>query len=106
MGVITREKVKGSGQWWVFLSHNGTRKSKLVGDKGTALQVAKELRKRIAEGDFDIGKKEVPTFERYAEKWITVTVPATCKESTLKDYQAILANHILPVVVYSFLCKF
>ena len=54
MGIQVREKVKGSGQWWVFLNHDGRRKSKLIGDKGTAQQVAKELKRRIAEGDFNL----------------------------------------------------
>ena len=34
MGVTVREKVKGSGQWRVFLNHNGKKRSKLVGDQG------------------------------------------------------------------------
>ena len=30
MGVKVREKVEGSGVWWVFINHNGRRKSKKV----------------------------------------------------------------------------
>ncbi len=42
MGVNVRQKVKGKGKsWWVFISHNGKRTSKKVGDKGAAQDVAK-----------------------------------------------------------------
>ncbi len=37
----------------------------------------------------------MPTFKEYADNWIKVTVPATCKESTMQDYRAILDNHVL-----------
>ena len=34
MGVRVRQKVKGKGNpWWVFISHNGKRTSRKVGDK-------------------------------------------------------------------------
>ena len=36
-------------------------------------------------------------FEEYANTWITLTVPATCKPSTTSDYIGILKNHVLPV---------
>ena len=31
MGVKVREKPKGSGVYWVFINHNGKRKSKKIG---------------------------------------------------------------------------
>jgi len=95
MGVTVRQKNKG-GPWWVFLNHQGKRRSKLVGDKPTAEAVARELRKRIAEGDFNIASRKAATFGEYAETWITVTVPATCKASTEHDYLMILDKHVLP----------
>ena len=36
MGAIAREKKKGSGEWWVFVSHKGQRKSKKIGPKRIA----------------------------------------------------------------------
>ena len=30
MGVKVREKVKGSGEWWIFINHQGKRRSKKV----------------------------------------------------------------------------
>jgi hypothetical protein len=37
MGVTIRQKEKGKGKpWWVFLAHNGKRKSIMVGDQNAA----------------------------------------------------------------------
>ena len=37
MGVTVRQKVKGRGQpWWLFIAHNGNRKSIKVGDRVAA----------------------------------------------------------------------
>ena len=41
MGVKVRQKNKGRGKpWWVFISHNGKRTSRMVGDKQAAEKVA------------------------------------------------------------------
>jgi hypothetical protein len=40
MGVTVRQKVRGKGKpWWVFIAHNGKRKSIRVGDQAAALSV-------------------------------------------------------------------
>jgi integrase len=97
MGLKVREKKKSSGEWWVFLNHKGKRKSKLIGDRQTAETVAKELRKRISEGDFNLTKKEIPTFRQYAERWLKRYAISRCKYSTIVSYKSNLKNHILPV---------
>ena len=51
MGVKVREKVKNSGEWWVFINHNGKRRSKKIGDKRNANTVARKVRQRLAAGD-------------------------------------------------------
>ena len=44
MGVVVRQKEKGKGQpWWVFISHNGKRTSRKIGDKRAAETVAKTI---------------------------------------------------------------
>lgn len=97
MGVKVREKVKGSGEWWLFIDHNGKRKAKKVGNKKAALEAAKMLEARLALGDMGfIDDEKVPSFGEYASMWIAVTVPATCKASTLTDYKSILDNHVRP----------
>ena len=101
MGVKVRQKVKGKGQsWWVFISHNGKRTSRKVGDKRAAEAVGRKIEAKLALGDFNIDEKKekpIPLFKDCAQAWIEITVPATCKESTGRDYQGILDNHVLPI---------
>lgn len=98
MGVVVRQKVKGKGKpWWVFISHNGKRASKLVGDKGAAEAVASKIRAKLKLGEFGFDDKPVPTFAELAKRWINTVVPATCKPSTAEDYRDILRIHVLPV---------
>jgi integrase len=100
MGVTVRQKVKGKGNpWWVFISHGGKRTSKMIGDKAAAQAVASKIRTDLQLGEFGFvreEKKPEPTFKDYADKWIKHTVPATCKQSTLRDYTDILRIHIIP----------
>jgi integrase len=105
MGVKVREKIKNSGVWWVFIDHQGRRKAKKIGrDKRVALEVAKKIEAKLTLNGMnlfsekEVQKPQVSTFEEYAATWIKVTVPATCKLSTLKDYKGILNNHVLPEI--------
>lgn len=101
MGVKVREKPPGSGVWWIFIDHNGQRKAKKVGkDKRLALEAAKKIEAKLTLGDvglLDREKPEDPQFNKYSDIWISSTVPATCKPSTLCDYQSILKQHVLPI---------
>lgn len=99
MGVIIRQKHKDKkGPWWVFVTHNGKRTSRKVGDKAAAQAVASKIRAKLQLGEFDFKKeKPVPTFKEYADPWIGTTIPATCKDSTVRDYQDLLRLHVLPV---------
>lgn len=99
MGVKVRQKIKGKGQpWWVFISHNGKRTSRKIGDRRAAEAVARKIEAKLALGEFGFDSdKPVPTFNYCAKAWIAVTVPATCKESTENDYHLILNKHVLPV---------
>jgi len=99
MGVRVRQKVKGKGRpWWVFISHQGQRTSKKVGTKKAANEVASKIEAKLKLGEFSFEEeKPVKTFGEYADSWIKTTVPATCKKSTLRDYQDMLRLHVLPV---------
>jgi len=101
MGVKVREKKKGSGIWWIFIDHRGRRRAKKVGrDKKTAEGIAKKIEAKLVLGDMGLAEKKTVAaamFEEYANIWITLTVPATCKPSTTGDYKGILKNHVLPV---------
>jgi len=72
MGVNVREKVKGSGVFWIFINHNGKRTSRKVGDEDTANEVAEKIRAKITLGGLNIEEqqKSSPTFKEYAKKWL------------------------------------
>ncbi len=101
MGVKVREKKKGSGVWWIFIDHQGRRRAKKIGrDKKVAENIAKKVEAKLVLGDMGLVENKTvtaATFEEYADTWKTLTVPATCKPSTVSDYQGILKNHVLPV---------
>ena len=100
MGVTVRQKTKGKGKpWWVFISHDNKRASKKIGDKRAAEKVASEIRAKLKLGQFSLDKERempIPLFKQCAQAWIEITVPATCKEATASDYEAILDNHVYP----------
>jgi integrase len=99
MGVQVRQKVKGKGNpWWVFISHNGKRTSRKVGDKKSAEAVASTIRAKLQLGEFGFEEqKPVPTFKEYSSKWIDGYVRSQCRESTFDEYESVLRNHVLPV---------
>lgn len=100
MGVRVRQKEKGKRKpWWVFISHNGKRTSRKIGDKKAAEEVARKIEAKLALGDFNLEEKKekpIPLFKDCATAFIEITIPATCKASTTRDYQDILDNHVLP----------
>jgi integrase len=97
MGVRVRQKVKGKGNpWWVFISHNGKRASRKVGDKKASEEVASTIRAKLQLGEFGFeDTKPVPTFKDHAKLWISL--PHDWKESTRENYLGNLNNYILPV---------
>ncbi len=99
MGVTVRQKKKGKGHpWWVFVSHNGKRTSKQVGDKGAAEIVASTIRAKLKLGDFDFEpEKPVPTFKEYAESFLEGFSKINHKPTTHGFYKSALNNHIYPV---------
>lgn len=94
MGVKVREKIKGSGDWYVFVNHHGERIAHKAGPKVLAKQLAEKIQHRILLGDQTT--PVVVPFKELAAHWITAVVPARCKASTTREYQAILKNYILP----------
>lgn len=53
MGVVVRQKVKGK-PWWVFIAHNGLRRSLKVGDKTSAEKTARRIREEMAKDTFNL----------------------------------------------------
>ena len=59
MGVIVRQKQKGKGNpWWLFVTHNGKRTSRQVGDKTAAEKAASKIRAQLQLGEFDFEKEK------------------------------------------------
>ncbi len=83
--------------WWVFIAHRGKRRSKKVGDKESALTVAKRLRQRLALGDFALLGADSESFKTYASRWLTDGEGAR-KASTHRFYAFNLAKHLYPVL--------
>lgn len=95
MSAIVREKVKGSGRWYVIVNHNGQRKSAVATDKRQAQATAREINRRILDGTFQLASEDVvKTFAAYSEIYIA---HASIKPSTLADYKSMLGKHINPV---------
>ena len=96
MGVRVREKIEGSGVWWVFVSQNRVRQSKCVGDKKAANAVASELRKRISEGTFRLAPRG-RTFETVATEWLEqVTELRGIRPATYENYESGTKQHLIP----------
>ncbi len=99
MGVKVREKPKGSGIWYIFITHNKKRKAKQIGPKKAAHEAAKIARAKIALGDLGFleeeEKEQEKTFGHYAKIALKL---ARIRDSTRKDYKRDLKKHVLPTL--------
>jgi len=101
MGVKVREKPKGSGNWWIFVSHQGKRKSKKIGkDKRLAQEIAKKIEAKLILGDFNIvtDKPPCPTLKAYADRWMNTEAKLKIKRSSWHMYKSVLNAHLLPAM--------
>ncbi len=100
MGVKVREKVPGSGEWWVFINWRGVRRSKLVGPRETAETVAEQIRARLVIGDynFDAPKEAEVTFRDYSTDWLENHIKALRRASTHSRYEEALRKYIWPAI--------
>jgi integrase len=85
------------GDWWLFINHRGRRRAKKIGDKATALEVAKKVRERLMLGDMSLLATDGETFEKYARTWLK-DGEANRKASTHRFYTFNLELHILPSI--------
>jgi len=97
MAVTVREKVKDSGEWWVFINHQGRRRSKKIGDKRTANAVARKVRERLAAGDIGILKAETPTIAKYGGQWL-LSPHHGWADGTRDNYGSAVSQHIKPTL--------
>jgi integrase len=100
MGVTVRQKKKGKGQpWWVFVSYNGKRTSRQVGDKRAAERVASEIREKLQLKEFNLEeKKPVPTFQAYSQGFMETYSAMNHKPATQESYETVLRLHLNPAV--------
>jgi integrase len=102
MGVSVREKVKGSGVWWVFVKHKGQRTSSMIGSESAAEKVKGIVQAQLKLGQYVFPKKEEeskqPTLEAYYRKFERTYLQAACRESTAERYEECFRIHILPAL--------
>lgn len=98
MGVTVREKPKGSGVWWVFINDKGERQAKRIGSKTAATKVQKEIEVELARNAFRISRKDIPTFQKYAENWLENVAKLSLKNSTYASYKCILEKRVFPTL--------
>lgn len=98
MGVTVREKVKDSGEYFIFINWNGYRKSKKIGrDLRLANEVAEKIKARMVLGErpFEAEQNQKqPTFEKYAQQWLKL--PTDRKPTTVEVYERALRCHVFP----------
>jgi integrase len=95
MGVKVREKVPGSGEWWVYIYHQGKRTAKKIGAKASANKFKKAIEEQIHLGQF-APQQEIPTLEQYYRKFEKGYLRTAVKESTRASYEMSFRVHILP----------
>lgn len=99
MGVKVREKVKGSGAWWVFVNHNGDRSSTLVGSLKAANRTKEDFEHKLALGmELFPEEKQTPavTLQAYYKKFERTYLQTACRESTATRYDECFRLYILP----------
>src|SRR5512134_2175803 len=85
------------GAWWVFVNHQGMRKAKRIGDRETALKIARVIRERIAAGELYLGASSDETLQMYADAWLK-GLTGNLKASTVTFYSENLRRHVLPAL--------
>jgi len=97
MAVIVREKVKGSGEWWVFINHKGKRRSKKVGTKKAANAVKQEVEARLAKGDMCMIREQCPSVAKYGSEWLDSPL-REWTDSTRSNHNGVFELHIKPAL--------
>jgi len=99
MGVRVREKIEGSGIFWVFIAHQGRRTSRKVGDRKAAREVARKIEARLTLGKGAFPEKKAkppaPTLQQYFKSFER-SYRATLKSTTWSSYETSMRVHILP----------
>jgi len=98
MGVTVREKIEGSGIYWVFVAHQGRRTSRKVGDRKAAREAARKIQARLTLGKGAFGEKAklpTPRLKDYFKRF-EASYRGTLKPGTWVSYESSMRVHILP----------
>src|SRR3990172_3686192 len=95
MGVHVREKIKGCGEWWIFIQHKNRRKAKKIGNRKDAMEYARKIQARLILDDSWMEVKDAPTLEEYYEEFKRIHFPCV-RESTQVSYEGSFGRHLLP----------
>jgi integrase len=99
MGVKVREKVEGSGVWWVFVNHNGKRSSKRVGSEKAANKVKEMIEARVKLDQYLPSQpRSIPTLKEYYQAFSETYMETSIRESTRASYKGSFRRHILPAL--------
>jgi len=99
MGVKIRQPVKGRGHpWYVYINHNGKRKSVKAGTKAQAEKLKKKTEEAIAADKLglDDDASTVPTFKEWAEKFMKTYSKQNHKAATRRSFRGVLDHYLLP----------
>src|SRR5262249_10833248 len=100
MGVKVKEKVKGSGVWWIFVYHRGQRITRQVGTKAAATKAAQQIEARLTLGGnaFPPEKPPCPTLNEYYETYERTHMAVALKPSSQQSGRCCFERHLLPAV--------
>ncbi len=93
MGVLVRQKVKGSGVWWIVICHGGRRKYIRVGSHETARLKAREYEGKLTDGKLNLPDPDESkglTFHDAADRWMREHVHLKLKPSARRYYEGVL----------------
>ena len=99
MSATVREKVKGSGVWYLFINIRGKRKSCMIGrDKKLAVDICKKIKAKLVLGEYDIEepKNEIPTVKEYSQVWLEGNIKGLRRIATYERYKGILDRYVNP----------
>jgi len=98
MGVKVREKIPGSGVFWIFVNHAGRRTSRKMGARRLALEAAKKIAANLVldRPAFQEKKPPAPKLEGYFQGRLKPYMKLTLKRSTYITFESSFRVHILP----------
>jgi integrase len=99
MGVLVRQKVKGSGVWWIVICYKKRRKYIRVGSRDAARLKAREYEGKLTDGKLQLPDSSAPrgiTFHEAADRWMREHVYLKLKPSGRLYYEGILSRRLEP----------